>query len=314
MVSTLSVVMPLRNEQKWVGAALQALLCQTFEDFEVVVVDDGSIDSSRAVVESFCDARIRLIAGPGIDLTAALNTGLAAANGEFIARMDSDDLCHPTRFEKQISYLRGNGNKVVVGSGFEIIDESSEVISRLMPPVTHEAIARRLLVRNPFAHGSLMFRRTSVLRYEESPVEDYRLLISLGKVGQYGTVPEFLYSWRRRDATLSTAPERVQQVARNFESVQRNLWSSDMAAPPGRAVLGCEDSSGRAVIVQTELLIAAKAVAWRRFDVARDAIAALSGYPFRAWVDCFVHAPDRFRSIQLFLRKRFRAWRFSRAR
>ena len=103
----ISVVTPVYNAGRYLRPAVESILVQTFRDFELIVVDDGSKDDSLAVLREYeaNDHRVRIITRPNTGIVGALNDGLAAARGEFIARMDSDDLSTPERFEKQIAYL-----------------------------------------------------------------------------------------------------------------------------------------------------------------------------------------------------------------
>src|ERR1051325_1151561 len=107
---TVSVLLPVYNAERYLESALQSVLGQTFSDFEVIAVDDGSKDNSKKILERFAanDPRIRVISRPNTGIVGALNDGLAVARGEFIARMDADDVALPGRFQAQLDYLRGH--------------------------------------------------------------------------------------------------------------------------------------------------------------------------------------------------------------
>jgi glycosyltransferase involved in cell wall biosynthesis len=114
-----SVVMPMYNAAPYVGEAVRSVLGQTFSDFELIVIDDGSKDDSATEVERAAkgDARLRLIRQSNSGVSVASNKGTELARGEFLARADSDDICLPNRLEKQVGYLREHPDCVAVGAG-----------------------------------------------------------------------------------------------------------------------------------------------------------------------------------------------------
>src|SRR6185312_15181398 len=115
-VCVVTVVMSVFNEERHVGAAIASILQQTYSDFEFVIIDDGSTDKSRAVVESFDDPRIRFVSRPNKGLNHSLNEGLEMARGRYIARQDADDLSMPTRFEREVALLDERPEIALVGT------------------------------------------------------------------------------------------------------------------------------------------------------------------------------------------------------
>src|SRR4051812_10668575 len=103
----ISVVMPVYNCQRYLASAIGSILTQSYADFEFVIVDDGSTDRSREIIEGFAkkDSRVKLISRPNTGIVGALNDGVAAARGKYIARMDADDISMPERFQKQLDYM-----------------------------------------------------------------------------------------------------------------------------------------------------------------------------------------------------------------
>src|SRR3954468_5693657 len=118
MAPTVSVLLAVYNARRYLRQAIDSILAQTFTDFEFIIIDDGSTDDTLAILREYekRDGRIRLISRPNKGLTTTLNEGLALARGEFLARMDGDDVALPTRFEKQVTYLRDHPECVLVGS------------------------------------------------------------------------------------------------------------------------------------------------------------------------------------------------------
>lgn len=196
---TVSVVLPTYNATPYVGAAVESVLKQTFEDFELLIVDDGSSDGTVEIVESFEDDRIELIHREGKGITGALNRGLSEADGTFVARQDGDDLSHPERFETQVAFLKANPNVGLVGTATEIIDESGAIIDRRH--VLESPSIEDLLEQNHYIHGSVMMRRKAVEaigRYDETfeYTEDYDLWLRIAAQYDIRNIDEFLYRLR----------------------------------------------------------------------------------------------------------------------
>src|SRR3712207_4054623 len=126
----ISVVMPVFNGQRFLAEAMDSLLAQTFRDFEVVAVDDGSTDDTPATLHRYAerDARVRVIRGDHAGISAALNRGIAAATHEWIARMDADDVATPDRFAKQLAAAAAHPDVVVWGSYANHVDASGNVL------------------------------------------------------------------------------------------------------------------------------------------------------------------------------------------
>src|SRR5580700_3628902 len=151
-----SVLMPVFNAQKYLALAVESVLDQTFREFELIAVDDGSSDGSSGILEEFArqDTRVRVISRPNTGIVGALNDALAVARGELLARMDSDDVCLPGRFEAQVKYMREHPEVVLAGTQVMVIDEDGDSIAPLRGLVLeHEQIEQALLATNwPLVH------------------------------------------------------------------------------------------------------------------------------------------------------------------
>ncbi len=125
-----SVVMPLYNARRHLASALDSVLAQTFTDFEIIAVDDGSRDDTLDLLRQYesRDPRVRVLSRPNTGIVGALNDGMRLARADLIARMDGDDLCLPDRFEKQVAYLQQHPDCVLVGSQVLLIDPDGEPI------------------------------------------------------------------------------------------------------------------------------------------------------------------------------------------
>lgn len=197
--------MSVFNGERYLVEAVRSVLSQTFRNFELIAIDDGSTDRSKKILASFAagDERIRLVSHENRGLTRSLNEGCALARGKFIARMDSDDISWPTRFESQLAYFEAHPEIVACGTGVALIDPNGLSLGLLETPQEHDDIVRSLLTGNGGAicHPSFMVRRHAfqdVSGYDEAyrTSQDLDLFLRLGEVGRLGNVPDTLLSYR----------------------------------------------------------------------------------------------------------------------
>ena len=182
-----SVLMPVYNGERYLREAVESILGQTFTDFEFIIVDDGSTDGTKAILGNYTDSRIvRLENSTNQGLVAALNMGLRAARGEYIARQDADDISALERFSRQNEYLDKHSAISVVGASAYEIDAEGKRLGILEIPTKEIEIKWHALFQNPFIHSAVMFRREIVAKlggYSSLPqalhVEDYELWLRL---------------------------------------------------------------------------------------------------------------------------------------
>jgi glycosyltransferase involved in cell wall biosynthesis len=206
-----SVLMPVYNAERYLTAAAESVLGQTFGDFEFLALDDGSTDRSLELLRRCAgrDARMRVISGPNRGLVGALNELLAQARGEYVARMDADDVSRPRRFERQVDFLREHPECVAVGSRALFIDPEGLPLYEDVDHYSHEQIERALL--RPMVgilHPSVVMRRAAVervggYRSDYLHVEDLDLFLRLAEVGQLANLPEVLLEYRVHAASVS---------------------------------------------------------------------------------------------------------------
>jgi glycosyltransferase involved in cell wall biosynthesis len=203
------------------GEALDSLACQTLRDIEVIAVDDGSVDATAAILQARAelDRRFHVITQPHTGLVEALNRGLRACQSPYIARMDSDDLCHPERLERQLAYLASHSEISVLGckvAGFppaSVRQGYKLYIDWLNSLTTDVDIRREMFVESPLAHPSVVYRKDWVLRvggYQDRGwPEDYDLWLRLYLAGaRFAKVPEILLEWREHPARLTRTDGR----------------------------------------------------------------------------------------------------------
>ena len=205
-MSTISVLLPVFNAKQFVAQAVSSILRQTFGDFELLIIDDGSSDGSEAVLRSLAasDARIRLTRRENKGLVLTLNEMLGMASSPFVARMDADDVAEPTRFERQLREFERDSTLLAVGSDVYSIDSKGRRLMTIRMPRTHEAIdAHNMEVVNGagMCHPSMMFRSAAFelaggYRKEYWPAEDADLILRICEKGRVANIPVPLLSYR----------------------------------------------------------------------------------------------------------------------
>lgn len=216
------MVLPVFNGEKYLSAAVSSVLEQTCSDFELVVVDDGSTDRTGEILAAIADPRLRVIRHPrNCGLVAALNEGIRNSGGEFVARMDADDLCHPSRFAKQVAFMEAHPNVSICGTWFRTFGAKDAYVRS---PVAPEHIRARLFFGWAVGHPTLMIRRAflerSGLGFDEAfrHCEDYDLLERAAGFGQIACLPDFLVSYRIHDAQVSAI--RARQMSEKADCVR----------------------------------------------------------------------------------------------
>jgi glycosyltransferase involved in cell wall biosynthesis len=204
-----SVIMSVYNGEKYLREAIDSILNQTFKDFEFLIIDDGSTDSSAEIVHSYCDPRIRVFKQENKGLTKSLNIGLKLANGEYIARQDADDISLPFRLEKQVEFLDKQTDVVLVSSNIEFMDDRGESLGKSDRATDSDLIAWYLLFYNQIGgHSQVMFRNQPVMKlggYSEALrcTQDYELWVRLAKSHEIAILPDVLVRWRKHDDNIS---------------------------------------------------------------------------------------------------------------
>ncbi len=213
---SVSVVMPVFNGAETIGEAIQSVFHQTYEDWELLVVDDGSTDGTLVAAHSFTDERVRVLAGSRRGFSWALNTGLRNARGKFLARLDADDIALPTRLETQLTFLDAHPEVALVGAlAFYRQPTGGEFVPPR--PGSHSEIQRFLLRDNPFIHSSVVFRReilTTVGDYNTHYTADcdYDLWVRVASVYKTAIIQEPLVIYRLRHLSLARRRKRSRAI------------------------------------------------------------------------------------------------------
>ena len=205
-----TVLLPVRNGGRWLGETIQSLENQTFKDFELLVIDDGSTDNSIDIIKQSNLQHIRIILGPQQGLAKALALGVNESKTEIIFRQDQDDISLPSRFQLQYNFLEENKDHVAVGSNATKIDEKGNKKGVIKSPNNSKAIKMYFNLSNPLVHSSMAFRKSVVLAAGNywSPSsdpfpEDFHLWSRLIKKGQIANIPSILVLYRIHNESLS---------------------------------------------------------------------------------------------------------------
>ena len=215
MTPKISVLMSIYNGEKYLRKSIESVLNQTFTEFEFIIVNDGSTDSSPEIIESYDDERIRLINNKeNIGLTKSLNKALKKARGEYIARQDADDISSPSRLALQHEFIEKNHGVALLGTGIYVIDEEGkELEKRIMPPNPKKS----LLKGNRLIHGSVMFRKSvidelgaynEILKYSQ----DYELWLRISKKYGVRNLAAPLYKLRLHSGSILSKKVGEQQM------------------------------------------------------------------------------------------------------
>ena len=200
---TVTVLMPVYNAAPYLGLAIESILRQTYVNFELLVIDDGSTDTSQEIILSYVDPRIRLLAnGENQGLTRTLNIGLEAARAELIARQDADDISLPRRLEKQVAFMDAHPEVALLGSQALQIDHQGRYRGTIDHSIETAGLRWELLFDNAFVHSAVVYRRKVVWKelggYSEAfPfVEDYELWSRVASSHPVANLPDRLVAYR----------------------------------------------------------------------------------------------------------------------
>ncbi len=313
-----SIVLPVRDEETFIATALDSALGQTYSNIEVIVVDDGSRDRTRAIVESrlSTEPRLRLVKESGRGVAAARNRGIAEASGEFVAPLDADDVWDPTKIERQVRRMCDGGDRCgLVYCWWVLIDQTGALLDRSPRWWFEGRASETLLEVNYIGSASIpMFRRSHVRAlggYDETfrmngaeGAEDWDLGLRIAEMSDIGVVPFPLVAYRRRNDSMSSrvdqmwrshalvlAAARRRRAGLSYATQRRSraqfalhlagvsFWAGRYAAATGWAIRGCRSRTSIAMIPHAAKLLWNDAV--RRKPSVRLTINA--GVRFSTW-------------------------------
>lgn len=316
----ISVVLPVRNGMPYLPRAVESVLGQTWRDFELIVIDDGSTDRTAEHLRSVTDPRVRVVSPNGAGLAAALNTGLALARAPYLARQDADDWSTPGRFAQQVAFLDAHPDVTVVATCANYIDADGHPVEDAWTRTVREQqdsaqtpdeIQCVMPLTCCITHGSVMMRTEALRRcggYDAAavPAEDYDLWLRLLPEQRLAKLPDRLYDYRVH-TSQSSAARRAEQTARVIAAKLQFLRRQVPELPwPARLVLPCDDRGAaifRAVGPSEGYEAApgtgvtdrdnADVIAVTDFSAVADYASALVGSGFLQFGNLFVRRPHR---------------------
>ena len=223
----ISVPMPAYNAERFIAEAVESILNQTFRDFELIIVNDGSTDGTLAIAERYAaqDERVTVVSQPNGGISAARNRGLSVAKGEWIAVMDSDDVAMPDRFERQLDFLAKNPDLAVVSAYVQNIDDKGKLIAEYQSPLTDRQLVKEVVAQDgllSFHHSAVLMRREVVqalggYRGQFDMLEDCDLWNRIAEQGHGILIqPEYLLKYRLHPSSVSVDHARTLALKRRW--------------------------------------------------------------------------------------------------
>lgn len=233
--SFVSVIMPVFNEQEFLSQAIESILTQTYKQYEFIIVDDLSTDSSAQIIKGYLGRYKGIVKAiflkKHVGSNEARNIGFQKAKGRYIAIMDADDTAHPQRLEKQVEFLLRHPHVIVVGSQGYVVNNNNTIIGKKLFPLTHHDIYQQFGVFHPMLHPSCMIQR-SLLPYFHKIYEnvagahdDYFTFFSLLNYGDFANLPDILHFYRvhGKNISLQNPKERFYAIQKIRHDAVKNL-------------------------------------------------------------------------------------------
>lgn len=206
------------NRANFIHQAIDSVLAQTFSDWELIIIDDASSDNTKELVELYLlkDKRIKYFRQDShTGIAPARNLALKLSIGKYVAVLDSDDIwTDKNKLQKQIEFLDNNFDFCLVGCGVEVVNEKGEPLYKYCNPEKDEEIRKNILITNPFAHSSAVYRKNIIEHiggYNETLKigEDYDLWLRIGKVGKMANLNQVYVSYRKHGENISILDRSV---------------------------------------------------------------------------------------------------------
>ena len=212
-----SFVIPVHNGENFLENCIDSVLNQTFEDFECIILNNGSIDKTQEILEQFTDSRLKIIHQENIGVSRSLNKGIHLAKGSLIARLDVDDVSSADRLEKQVGFMIKNPKIVLCGSRFRELIRDASLPQKLAFIQVDKSIRKSMSLFNPFAHSTVMFRKKTFIDsggYSEKYKNglDYELWLRMLALGEAHILDYELCSIRVTEQSFSYRNKRRQKM------------------------------------------------------------------------------------------------------
>ena len=227
----ISIILPTYNGGKYIDKSIKSVIAQSFSDWELLVVDDGSTDNTADIIKKYeeDDKKIIYLKNEvNLGIQKSLNYGLKKARGKYVARIDDDDTwVDADKLRKQFDFLEDNREYVLVGTGVIVVDEDDNKIMQYILPTTDYKIRKNILMKNCFIHSSVMFRADSVESlggYKEDNnsknIEDYDLWLRLGTHGKFANLSSHGVCFMQRGGSISSE-NKIEQFKKNLDLIEK---------------------------------------------------------------------------------------------
>lgn len=210
-----SILMPVYNADKYLNEAVDSILNQTFKDWELIIINDGSTDRSRELLSQIADNRVIIVDNEkNLGLIDTLNKGINHCKGEYIARMDADDISIPERIEKQVQFMDNHPRHIMCGTNALVIDNNGKVTGKIRNLTDNRFLQINLLFSNPFIHPSMMIRsdilKNNLYDKQYKHIEDYELWCRIALLGEVANLENDLLFYRWHDSNISVINAETQ--------------------------------------------------------------------------------------------------------
>ena len=293
-----SIVMSVYNAERYLEEAIDSILNQSFSDFEFVIINDGSTDRTSEILRDYTDPRVVIIDQANRGVTQSLNKAMEMARGQYIARMDADDISLPQRFQMQVEFLENNLTVGLVGTSVIYIDEDGKTIMEGHLPTENTRIKEALLSQNPFCHGSVMFRRECIRKvggYREGfkRAQDYDLWLRIAEYYEVANLIVPLYNLRITAGSISFShkleQDRYAALARQCVERRKRGEKDSLIIQETRVTHGRIRSwaEGRWTLAWHYYVLGRAFLSQRRMQKARSHFGlAIKSFPFdlKSWV------------------------------
>ncbi|MBL0309835.1 MAG: glycosyltransferase family 2 protein [Bacteroidetes bacterium] len=226
-IPAITVLMPVYNAAAFVGEAIESILCQTFTDFEFLIINDGSTDDSEKIIFGYQDSRIRYIKNESnLRLIATLNKGIELARGKYIARMDADDISLLERLQIQFDFMERHPEVVLCGSWYEAVGLKSQLVKYVGG---HQQIMLKMLYQCHLCHPTVVFRKKVVDSFQQKfdrsylHAEDYEFFTRIGETHQLDNIQQVLLKYRHHVSSVSSSNRQIQFD--NSTRIKKHLFS-----------------------------------------------------------------------------------------
>ncbi len=221
-----AIILPVYNGAQTISGSIESVIAQSYTNWHLLIIDDGSIDATAEIVKKYSDIDSRIIYlknETNLGIQKTLNKGIGQAVGEYIARIDADDVWSDTeKLAQQIEFFDTHIDHVLVGTGARMVSDTGQTLGAYVLPTDDKGIRERILGKNCFVHASVVIRRDALLKvgmYNENKavrhVEDHELWLRLGMVGKFANLPTYMTTLTVSSTSI-TAQHRVVQAKRMF--------------------------------------------------------------------------------------------------